>query len=235
MYFLRNPPSWGYLLRVFREICVIRDSVPQSSGVHSPALVGATRGMPEGIHTVDFLIYWFRPCIFLVGGVINPDPLQQFKQHTRLSQLPDDLFDATYNAIIQIPIQTRAALQQLNRDTAVQLAEIHNSHILSAQQKTDQIQRIEQQAAQRRIQIEHQANRAKIQSFQKVVQNFITGIGRMIAEQLKLRAAAAITNTLVGTQTTATRPDTSDNPISSIISTFVPVLASKAKPRTRHR
>ena len=125
----------------------------------------------------------------------------RYKQHTQLTQLPDNLFDATYNAIIQIPIQARAALQQLSRDTATQLADIHNSQVLSAQQKADQIQQIEQRAANRRIQIEHQANRAKIQSFQKVVQNFITGIGRMLAEQLKLRTATAITNAVFGTQT----------------------------------
>ena len=147
--------------------------------------------------------------------------------NTQFTQLPNDLFNATYNAIVQIPIQTRIALQQLNTDTTAQIRDIHNLHVLSAQQKVDQIQRIEQQAAKRRVQIEQQANQAKIRSYQKVVQNFITGIGRMIAEQLKLRTAAVITNAVLGTQTPKTRPDTTrSNPIGSLISTFIPVLAT---------
>lgn len=80
-----------------------------------------------------------------------------------------------------------------------QILEIDDSEILSEHEKTARIEQIERNAAQRRKQIEEEANQAKIDSFNRVVQNFIKGIGRMIAEQVKLRVAASITNSILGT------------------------------------
>ena len=206
MSVLSNKTSYRSLIHAIREIRKIRDT-------ETPPRHPRFRHQIRDIRTIR-------------NSETPPqNPLSQL--HTQFTQLPNDLFNATYNAIVQIPIQTRIALQQLNTDTTAQIRDIHNSHILSAQQKADQIQRIEQQAAKRRVQIEQQANQAKIRSYQKVVQNFIKGIGRMIAEQLKLRTAAVITNAVLGTQTPKTRHDTTrTNPIGSLISTFIPVLAT---------
>ena len=86
----------------------------------------------------------------------------------------------------------------MNRDTAAQIAEVRESQLLNTREKAEQIAQIEQDAAKRRVQIEKEANQAKIDGFKAVVDNFIAGIGQMIAEQIKLRAATAITNALLG-------------------------------------
>ncbi|RKU36340.1 hypothetical protein C6496_13870 [Candidatus Poribacteria bacterium] len=115
-----------------------------------------------------------------------------------ISNVPVDLLSATYDSLVKIPQQMEMALDTLQENTQTRIQEIKESEILSARQKASQIEQIEKDAAQRRTQIEKQANQAKIDSFQSVVTNFIGGIGRMIAEQVKLRAATAVTNALLG-------------------------------------
>jgi hypothetical protein len=115
-----------------------------------------------------------------------------------ISNVPVDLLSATYDSLVTIPQQMEMALDALQENTQMRLQEIRKSEILSARQKASQIEQIERDAAQRRTQIEKAANQAKIDSFQSVVTNFIGGIGRMIAEQVKLRAATAVTNALLG-------------------------------------
>ena len=115
-----------------------------------------------------------------------------------ISNVPVDLLSATYDSLVTIPQQMEMALDTLQERTQTRIQEIKESEILSARQKANQIEQIERDAAQRRTQIEKQANQAKIDSFQSVVTNFIGGIGRMIAEQVKLRAATAVTNALLG-------------------------------------
>lgn len=115
-----------------------------------------------------------------------------------ISNVPVDLLSATYDSLVKIPQQMETALDTLQENTQTRIQEIKESEILSARQKASQIEQIEKDAAQRRTQIEKQANQAKIDSFQSVVTNFIGGIGRMIAEQVKLRAATAVTNALLG-------------------------------------
>ena len=117
-----------------------------------------------------------------------------------ISNVPVDLLGATYDSLVMIPQQMEMALDTLQENTQMRIQEIKESEILSARQKANQIEQIEKDAAQRRTQIEKQANQAKIDSFQSVVTNFIGGIGRMIAEQVKLRAATAVTNALLGAQ-----------------------------------
>ncbi|MDE0482896.1 MAG: hypothetical protein OXI67_09985 [Candidatus Poribacteria bacterium] len=115
-----------------------------------------------------------------------------------ISNVPVDLLSATYDSLVKIPQQMEMALDTLQENTQTRIQEIKESEILSSRQKASQIEQIEKDAAQRRTQIEKQANQAKIDSFQSVVTNFIGGIGRMIAEQVKLRAATAVTNALLG-------------------------------------
>ena len=115
-----------------------------------------------------------------------------------VSNVPVDLLGATYDSLVTIPQQMEMALDTLQENTQTRIQEIRESEILSARQKANQIEQIEKDAAQRRTQIEKAANQAKIDSFQSVVTNFIGGIGRMIAEQVKLRAATAVTNALLG-------------------------------------
>jgi len=136
-----------------------------------------------------------------------------------ISDVPSDIFSATYDALITIPAQTRDELQQLKTETQQRIVEINDSEVLSAQEKARQIERIERNAAQRRKAIEAEANQAKIDSFNRVVRNFIAGIGRMIAAQLKLRVAASITDKLLGTASqgsgllSAVSPVLSANPV----------------------
>lgn len=115
-----------------------------------------------------------------------------------LSNVPSDTLSAAYDALIAIPAQTREALQQLKADTQQNILEIKNSEVLSAREKAKQIEEIEKNAAERREAIEQEASQAKINAFNRVVDNFIGGIGRMIAEQVKLRVATSLTNTLLG-------------------------------------
>ena len=130
-----------------------------------------------------------------------------------ISAVPNDLLSATYESLITIPAQTRDALQQLKTDTEQRILEINDSEVLSAREKAAQIEQIERTAAQRRKAIEAEASQAKIDSFNRVVQNFISGIGRMIAEQVKLRVAASITNSLLGTVSGAVVPLLSAHPV----------------------
>ena len=109
-----------------------------------------------------------------------------------IADVPNDLLNATHEALITVPAQTREALLQLKIETEQDIAEINDSAVLSAQEKAARIEQIERNAAQRRKQIEAEANQAKIASFNKVVANFVQGIGRMIAEQVKLRIASQI-------------------------------------------
>ena len=136
-----------------------------------------------------------------------------------ITDVPSDLFSATYDTLITIPAQAREELQQLKVETEQRIVEINASEVLSAQEKARQIERIERNAAQRRKAIEAEANQAKIDSFNRVVKNFIAGIGKMIAAQLKLRVAASITNRLLGTASqpggllSAVSPVLSANPV----------------------
>ena len=109
-----------------------------------------------------------------------------------IADVPNDLLNATHEALIAVPAQTREALLQLKIETEQDIAEINDSAVLSAQEKAARIEQIERTAAQRRKQIEAEANQAKIASFNKVVANFVRGIGQMIAEQLKLRIASQV-------------------------------------------
>ncbi len=146
--------------------------------------IGKTDSTPNASVTTEYLVNISRA----QRAIINT-----------ISDVPNDLLTATYDALITIPTQTRVALQQLKVHKEQQILEINDSEILSEHEKTARIEQIERNAAQRRKQIEEEANQAKIDSFNRVVQNFIKGIGRMIAEQVKLRVAASITNSLLGT------------------------------------
>ena len=115
-----------------------------------------------------------------------------------LAAVPTDLLDAAYESLVTIPLQTRDALRELSDETQTRIQELKESETLSAREKAEQIAQIEQDAAKRRMEIEKEANQAKIDSFKSVVSNFIGGIGQMIAEQVKLRAATALTNALLG-------------------------------------
>ena len=115
-----------------------------------------------------------------------------------VSSVPVDLLGATYESLITVPQQMQQALSELREDTKMRIQEVKNSEVMSAQEKAKRIEEIERNAAQRRKEIEAEASQAKIAAFNKVVMNFIGGIGRMIAEQVKLKAASAATNHLFG-------------------------------------
>ena len=126
--------------------------------------------------------------------------LRQLPTYIRtLANVPSDALRFAYDALVAVPSQTRAALQQLKTDTQQNILEINNSEVLSAREKAKRIEEIEKNAAERRKAIEQEASQAKITAFNRVVHNFIAGIGRMVTEQVKLRAAASLTNTLFGT------------------------------------
>ncbi len=115
----------------------------------------------------------------------------------QVAQVPIDLVSALKDAFVDIPEQAQKALSTLNQDTARQINEIRNSTVMSAREKAREIEEIERNAAQKRIDIERNASEQKKQAFASVVSNFIAGIGKMIAEQAKLRLATAITNKAV--------------------------------------
>ncbi len=139
-----------------------------------------------------------------------------------VSNVPVDLLSATYDSLVTIPQQMEMALDTLQERTQARIQEIKESEILSARQKASQIEQIEKDAAQRRTQIEKAANQAKIDSFQSVVTNFIGGIGQMIAEQVKLRAATAVTNALLG----APGQSSGGGGIGGILGSALPFLAA---------
>ena len=136
-----------------------------------------------------------------------------------VSNVPSDTLSFAYDALIEIPTQTREALQQLKTDTQQNITEIKDSEVLSTREKARQIETIEKNAAGRREAIEQEASQAKIDSFNRVVDNFIGGIGRMIAEQLKLRVATSLTNTLLGS------PQGGNAGIGGLIGSVAPFLA----------
>ena len=136
-----------------------------------------------------------------------------------VSNVPSDTLSFAYDALIEIPAQTREALQQLKTDTQQNITEIKDSEVLSTREKARQIETIEKNTAGRREAIEQEASQAKIDSFNRVVDNFIGGIGRMIAEQLKLRVATSLTNTLLGS------PQGGNAGIGGLIGSVAPFLA----------
>ena len=121
-----------------------------------------------------------------------------------VAEVPEDIIRATLDSLIAIPRQLEQQLEQLDQVKLDRIADINEEERLSAAEKAQRILEIERDFARRRIQIEQDANQAKIDSFRAVVTNFIGGIGRMIAEQLKLRAATAVTNSLFGNPQTGT-------------------------------
>ena len=136
-----------------------------------------------------------------------------------VSNVPSDTLSFAYDALIEIPAQTREALQQLKTDTQQNITEIKDSEVLSTREKAKQIETIEKNTAGRREAIEQEASQAKIDSFNRVVDNFIGGIGRMIAEQVKLRVATSLTNTLLGS------PQGGNAGIGGLIGSVAPFLA----------
>ena len=136
-----------------------------------------------------------------------------------VSNVPSDTLSFAYDALIEIPAQTREALQQLKTDTQQNITEIKDSEVLSTREKARQIETIEKNTAGRREAIEQEASQAKIDSFNRVVDNFIGGIGQMIAEQLKLRIATSLTNTLLGS------PQGGNASIGGLIGSVAPFLA----------
>lgn len=147
--------------------------------------------------------------------------LRQLPTYIRtLANVPSDALRFAYDALVAVPAQTRAALQQLKTDTQQNILEINNSEVLSAREKAKRIEEIEKNAAERRKAIEQEASQAKITAFNRVVHNFIAGIGRMVTEQVKLRAAASLTNTLFGTS------QGSNVGIGGLLGSVVPFLAA---------
>ncbi len=112
--------------------------------------------------------------------------------------VPSDLISASIDSLIRIPQQVERELERLNRRKLDRIADINEEELLSAEEKEQRILEIERDFARRRVRLEEEANRQKIDSFRAVVTNFTAGITRMIAAQLRLRAVQAATNYLIG-------------------------------------
>lgn len=112
--------------------------------------------------------------------------------------VPTDLVNASIDSIIRIPQRVERELERLNTRKLDRIADVNEEEQLSVEQKEERILEIERDFARRRVRLEEEANRAKIDSFRAVVTNFTAGIAQMIAGQLRLRAVQSATNFLIG-------------------------------------
>ena len=109
--------------------------------------------------------------------------------------VPLDVVDAVTD-IVQVRRDANAELITLEQETAAEIQHIQESVTLTAENKAKAIERIERQSALQRIQIENAVSERQRASFQSVVTNFISGVGRMIAAEAQLALARRATNAL---------------------------------------
>lgn len=111
--------------------------------------------------------------------------------------VPLDVVDAVTD-IVQVRRDANSELVILEQETAAEIQQIQESVTLSAENKAKAIERIERQSALQRIQIENAVSEQQRASFQSVVTNFISGVGRMIAAEAQLALARRATSAISG-------------------------------------
>ena len=114
-----------------------------------------------------------------------------------VSAVPFDVVDAVRD-VIQVRTDANAELVVMEREVAAEIQIIQESVTLSAENKAKAIERIERESALRRIRIENAVSERQRSSFQSVVTNFLTGIGKMIAAEAQLALARRATSALSG-------------------------------------
>ena len=114
-----------------------------------------------------------------------------------VGNVPLDVVDAVTD-IVQVRRDANAELVILEQETAAEIQIIQESVTLSAENKAKAIERIERQAALRRIRIENEVSQRQRASFQSVVTNFVSGVGQMIAAEAQLALARRATSALSG-------------------------------------
>ena len=114
-----------------------------------------------------------------------------------VAAVPFDVVDAVVD-IVQVRRDANAELVVLEQEAAAEIQIIQESVTLSADNKAKAIERIEREAALRRIRIENEVSRRQRASFQSVVTNFLSGVGQMLAAEAQLALARRATNALSG-------------------------------------
>ena len=114
-----------------------------------------------------------------------------------VAAVPFDVVDAVTD-IIEIRRDANAELVILEQEAAAEIQLIQESVTLSEENKAKAIERIERETALRRIRIENEVSERQRASFQSVVTNFLSGIGKMIAAEAQLALARRATNALSG-------------------------------------
>ena len=82
-------------------------------------------------------------------------------------------------------------LEQHKRD---RIADIRDNPLISKRQQDAQIERLEERHQERMRDLQKDTDKEKQKSFNSVVTNFVSGIGKMIAEEAQLRLARNTTN-----------------------------------------
>ena len=114
-----------------------------------------------------------------------------------VSAVPLDVVDAVTD-IVQVRRDANVELVVLEQESAAEIQIIQESVTLSAENKAKAIERVEREAALKRIQIENAVSQRQRASFQSVVTNFVSGVGRMIAAEAQLALARRATNAISG-------------------------------------
>ena len=114
-----------------------------------------------------------------------------------VAAVPFDVVDAVTD-IVEIRRDANAELVILEEEAAAEIQLIQESVTLSEENKAKAIERIERETALRRIRIENEVSERQRASFQSVVTNFLSGVGKMIAAEAQLALARRATNALSG-------------------------------------
>ena len=114
-----------------------------------------------------------------------------------IGTVPLDVVDAVTD-IVQVRRDANAELVVLEQESAAEIQIIQESVTLSADNKAKAIERVEREAALKRIQIENEVSQRQRASFQSVVTNFVSGVGRMIAAEAQLALARRATSAISG-------------------------------------
>lgn len=114
-----------------------------------------------------------------------------------IGNVPLDVVDVVTN-IVQVRRDANAELIILEQESAAEIQIIQESVTLSAENKVKAIERIEREAALKRIRIENAVSQRQRASFQSVVTNFVSGVGQMIAAEAQLALARRATSAISG-------------------------------------
>ena len=145
----------------------------------------------------------------LQRGLLNQQLDQQLSQNVQtftgtVDRLLSPLFSGAQDFGVlladvfrNLDVEAQQELADLAEETQRRIEQVRNDQTIGAQQQARRIERIEQQSAERRVQIEIDLNRAKRESFEQFVQSFLQGVARQISAELQLRAVRSITSAVL--------------------------------------